>query len=184
MKSSLATGSWDTITTVAGAAAKHERSSKRLAEAASLMRELVATRAPKLRIARASSSRPPTCPRGAGSILVVDDDEVSGRALIRLLLRVGYDPVLAASGAEACEKLASQKFDVAVVDLYLGPGCSGIAVAREARVRWPDVRVVLWTGQLDSRQLAEVKRDTGAVAAILKGAGPDALLKAVADVLA
>jgi CheY-like chemotaxis protein len=64
-------------------------------------------------------------------ILVVDD-EVSVREVAReILVRAGYEVVLAPGGEEALAILRHQPFDLIVTDVTM-PGMGGLDVAREA----------------------------------------------------
>ena len=70
----------------------------------------------------------------ATSILVVDDDDAIRNKLQVLLEASGFAVDVAASGADALQKLSSTRFDVAVID-YMMPGMTGIDLARELEGR-------------------------------------------------
>jgi CheY-like chemotaxis protein len=80
-------------------------------------------------------------------ILVVDDEPVITRAVLRMLTPLGHTVAMAESGEEALAKLADQKFDVVVSDLLLGPGMTGWELADATKNRWPSVRFLLATGR-------------------------------------
>ncbi len=78
-------------------------------------------------------------------ILVVDDDELLGRAVKRMLMP--YDVTLASGGGEALEEVAEEDFDVILCDIMM-PEISGPEFYhRLADVR-PDLqaRVLFMTG--------------------------------------
>jgi EAL domain-containing protein (putative c-di-GMP-specific phosphodiesterase class I) len=84
-------------------------------------------------------------PRTTGTVLLVEDEEMLARGLVRLMKREGYDVVHAATPAEAIEKVMAGSFDVVISDLHL-PGASGVDVLNVVRAYDPDVPVVLLTG--------------------------------------
>jgi DNA-binding response OmpR family regulator len=77
------------------------------------------------------------------SVLVVDDDDLVGRMIVRLLGRDGHDVVLLDDAREA-QRIA-RSFDVGIFDWNL-PGPSGLELARELCARGRVARVVFFTG--------------------------------------
>ena len=61
------------------------------------------------------------------SILVVDDNEDIRSLLSLVLLKEGYEVVLASDGAEALEKIKATKPDLILLDVMM-PGLSGLDV--------------------------------------------------------
>src|SRR5262249_5080898 len=80
-----------------------------------------------------------------GSILVVDDVPAVQEMLGRSLSSEGYRVATAASGEEALSRIASQEFDVIVVDVEL-PGVGGLEVLERSRFLCPRAAVILMTG--------------------------------------
>jgi len=79
------------------------------------------------------------------SILVVEDDERSGRMLADLLRGDGFTVEVCAGGPSGVERLArSPAPDVLVTDLRM-PEVDGVAVARLARSRSPAMPILLIT---------------------------------------
>jgi DNA-binding NtrC family response regulator len=75
----------------------------------------------------------------AARVLIVDDDPVQRRLLENMVRKFGYDPTLAAGGAQAMELVAAQRFDCIVLDLVM-PDLDGLGVLarlREAQVMTP-----------------------------------------------
>ena len=66
------------------------------------------------------------------SVLVVDDNETNRRILEAQMKIWGMIPTTAASGEEALQKLAGQRYDVGLLD-YQMPTMDGIALARQMR---------------------------------------------------
>jgi CheY-like chemotaxis protein len=106
-------------------------------------------------------------PSGA-LVLVVDDDDRS-RELMRIVLRhAGYRVIAAAEPQAAIALLATERPDVALVDLLM-PGMTGLEFCRWLRAQ-PDfaaMRFVLLTG-MDTEETRDEARDAGADAVVTK----------------
>jgi DNA-binding NtrC family response regulator len=66
------------------------------------------------------------------SVLVVDDDENSRDVLIHRLRRKGYSATAAENGAQALELIASQRFDLVLLDIVM-PGLNGLQLLQQLR---------------------------------------------------
>jgi two-component system, OmpR family, response regulator len=77
------------------------------------------------------------------SVLVVDDDDLVGRMVHRLLDREGHDIVVVTDAAQASR--LERSFDVGVFDWHL-PGPGGLALARELLASGRVRRAVFFTG--------------------------------------
>jgi CheY-like chemotaxis protein len=86
-------------------------------------------------------------PRGTGTVLVVDDEEIVRGLAERALIRGGYRVLLAKDGAEAVTVFvdAAKEIDVVVLDLTM-PVMDGREVLEALRRIDPAVRVVLSSG--------------------------------------
>lgn len=89
-------------------------------------------------------------------ILLVEDDELVRFATAQMLRDLEHDVMEAANGPEALEVLDAEPVDVLLADMGL-PGMSGIELAKEARRRRPDIRVVFASGR---RMLPSERDDT------------------------
>jgi cobalt-zinc-cadmium efflux system membrane fusion protein len=78
------------------------------------------------------------------TLLLVDDDEVLSQVLRRVLTRAGYTVVEANSAAQALQKAAEQRPDLALLDLRLPDG-DGIDLARKLRKQVGPVPLILMT---------------------------------------
>jgi PAS domain S-box-containing protein len=94
------------------------------------------------------SPRPPAQmePPSPLRVLVVDDEPMMTRAVVRMLKPSGHLVRVAASGEEALEKLAEQTYDVVVSDMGMGAGMNGWELADAVHEHWPSVRFMLATG--------------------------------------
>ena len=81
-------------------------------------------------------------------ILAVDDDPTALNALRQILTQKGYDVTTAPNGDEALSLVASQDFDLALLDVVM-PGTSGYDVCRQIRAdeRTKDLPVVFLTAK-------------------------------------
>ena len=85
-------------------------------------------------------------PRPAGRVLVVDDEQALRELACDWLESLGYQPTGVHSAAAALESLAAEHFDILFTDIIMPGSIDGLALAREARSRYPHLRVVLTTG--------------------------------------
>ncbi len=82
------------------------------------------------------------------SVLLVEDEELIRETLAEELKYNGLGVVEAGSAEDALAQAGVDPacLSVLVTDVDLGRGMDGIALAAEARRRWPWVRVVVMTG--------------------------------------
>ena len=83
------------------------------------------------------------------SVLVVDDEEVVCQSLTSLVEARGHAPIAASSGEEALQILMAGTLVHLVILALKMPGLGGIATLENLRRLWPEVPVVLVTGQAD-----------------------------------
>jgi CheY-like chemotaxis protein len=111
-------------------------------------------------------------------ILCVDDEEIP-RTLRKLVLqKQGYEVVAVASGKEALELLATQRFDLVLTDQMM-PGMIGTELMRQIKSAIPSMPVVIISGVNELPADAEL-----ADRFISKIEGPKALFSGIAEVLA
>lgn len=91
------------------------------------------------------------------AILLIDDEEGSRQALI-LLLKSSFNVTGAASGHEARQMLASEKFDIVITDLRL-PDCSGIDLLKQIKSYNPATEVVLITGHASAETAVSAMKE-------------------------
>jgi DNA-binding response OmpR family regulator len=100
-------------------------------------------------------------PLPAARVLIVDDDPLLCLALERALSRKGYSAQSVHSGSEALALLEREPQDVMVLDMIL-PGISGPEVMQRAREMWPDMLIVILTGQASLDSAIEAVRQGAA----------------------
>ncbi len=117
------------------------------------------------------------------NVVIVDDHVALRRGMELLLRRAGHHIVGTADDAEAGEALIlRRKPDVALVDLAL-PGKSGAEMTRSLLAEEPQLRIILYTGAADDRQLLDAL-DAGAAGLALKSGDPEELEQAILKVAA
>jgi DNA-binding NtrC family response regulator len=115
-----------------------------------------------------TEKRPPR-----GRILVVEDEPYVRASLAELLRARGYDVDPVPSLAEALAALSRTPVDITLTDLRM-PGGDGLDLVRRMKAQFPDVPVVVLTGQGTIASAVECIK-AGAADYILKPADPDAL---------
>ena len=136
----------------------------------------------------ASESERPPSPvaaqpaEGPLHVMVVDDEQVLGRAAARFLGKLGYAASVFTEPREALVAFGidPSEYDVLVLDLHM-PGLTGLELARAALELRPGVPVILVSGRLDAKH-HDAARALGVVEVLQKPYGlaelSDAILKA------
>ena len=87
-------------------------------------------------------------------VLVVDDEEIARKNLDHILQKEGYIVVMAASGAEALEKMETSNFDVVLTDIRM-ENISGIEVLEKTKIKHPEIEVVMVTAYASTDSATE-----------------------------
>ncbi len=86
-------------------------------------------------------------PRGNGTVLIIDDEEVVRNVTKRMLSRIGYTPLAAEDGPAGVELFKQRKDDIVCVLLDMTmPKMSGEETLSRLKQVSPDVRVLLMSG--------------------------------------
>ena len=115
-------------------------------------------------------------------ILVVDDEAEIRTSLRRLISALGHDVKVAASAEEADTWLASQKFDLVMLDIEL-PRMKGPEFLTWALERDPELAVIMLTG-VDDPEVAIQCIDNGARTYLVKPVEAEFLRLSLRDALA
>jgi len=115
------------------------------------------------------------------SVLIVEDETIMRESLRDWLKDEGYEVETAEEGEEALQRIGKEKFGIAVLDLRL-PGKDGLEVLREAKAQDPKLRGIIITAYPSVETAVEAMK-IGAVDYIVKPFAPDALEKAIREVL-
>ncbi len=114
-------------------------------------------------------------------LVVIDDHEALRGGLEALLAQAGHDVVGAAGNvASAYDLVEHSEPELALVDVRLPDG-NGIDLTRDLLLFYPDLRVVLYTGETEPA-LVTAALDAGARGYVLKAGSMDELLSAINQV--
>jgi DNA-binding NtrC family response regulator len=94
-----------------------------------------------------------------GRIFVVDDDDLVLRAMARVLGKAQYQVATFSSGAAALAALEREggTLDLVISDLHM-PGVDGFALLARVRASWPDLPVLVLTGDASTASSVEALR--------------------------
>jgi two-component system, NtrC family, response regulator HydG len=99
-------------------------------------------------------------------VLIIDDEKFHAEALAESLRRVGYECVLASSGAAGLKKMEEEEFGVVLTDLKM-EDMDGLAVVRKVKQLSSETVVVVITGHADTKTAVEAIKE-GAVNYLVK----------------
>jgi DNA-binding response OmpR family regulator len=115
-------------------------------------------------------------------VLVVDDESELREQIRRLFTRDGHRVLAVADGRSAIDRASTDRFDVVLLDIALGPGPDGYDVCRTLRERHNVVPIIMLTA-LDSEADAVLGLEAGADDYVTKPFGPAELRSRVRAVL-
>jgi two-component system, cell cycle sensor histidine kinase and response regulator CckA len=116
---------------------------------------------------------------GSKTILVVEDEEIQRRSVVRLLVQLGYQVLEAANGAEALAALngVTSPVHLVLTDVQM-PGMGGAQLAALLAGRRPRIPVLFMTAFVGEDTLWPAD-ETGPRRWLLKPFAPDELAEAV-----
>jgi DNA-binding response OmpR family regulator len=118
------------------------------------------------------------------TILLVDDDPLVRRTLMRALERLGYGVVTSENGLDGARRARDGGLDLAIVDIHM-PDMDGLELLAQLKVTCPTLPVIMMSGGDQTRDLA-LLRDAmllGASGTLAKPFSLDELHTLVASVL-
>jgi CheY-like chemotaxis protein len=116
-------------------------------------------------------------------VLIIDDEKPVSDTLALIFSTRGYETRVAYSAEKAVEIIAEWKPDLAIIDVVL-PQMNGIDLAIVLRANYPSCRLLLFSGEPSTTEIAEQAARKGHVFEILaKPLHPVFLLDAVASLL-
>jgi len=90
-------------------------------------------------------------------ILVVDDEKEIRTLLSRFFIKKKYEVRTVETAEEAIRILGSESMDAVLLDIHL-PGMSGLDALGKIRSSWPELPVVMISGQGDEEVAKETLR--------------------------
>jgi two-component system cell cycle sensor histidine kinase/response regulator CckA len=123
-------------------------------------------------------------PRGAGTVLLVEDEPEVRAMLVEALVEGGYEVVDRGNGRDALGAFRESggRIDLIVTDVSM-PHLNGPALVRAARLHQPDVKALYVSGYADDQMMAEIEGDKYS-GYLQKPFSPDMLLSRIAEMLA
>jgi CheY-like chemotaxis protein len=122
------------------------------------------------------------------TILVVDDDQAVRAAITIVLQSGGFEVVAAENGSAGRKALEAQRFDAAVVDIFM-PEMDGLETIKMFRLHCPDMPIIAVSGAMGLFEFSDspepppdylaMATKLGAVTAVQKPFQPRQLLQAV-----
>jgi two-component system, NtrC family, response regulator HydG len=94
-------------------------------------------------------------------VLIIDDEKRHAEAIAESLERVGYECVIATSGAQGAKRIEEDDYDVILTDLRM-EGTDGLAILRKAKQSLPDSEVVVITGYGDVKTAVQAIKEGAA----------------------
>lgn len=118
-----------------------------------------------------------------GKLLLIVDDELEAQTLLRLMLvRAGFDVVVAASGQDALKQLEITQPDVVILDVMM-PGMDGFTVCEKIRANehTHDLPVIILSARndIESRKRGEAVQATRY---LTKPISPMSLVKQIQEI--
>jgi DNA-binding response OmpR family regulator len=96
----------------------------------------------------------------ARKVLIVDDDPAVREVLREYLTLEGHRVIVAENGSKAYEYLRSDRFDIVLLDINM-PKMDGVETVKAIRGCYPDIPVILISGQ-DDQDLIQEAIENGA----------------------
>ena len=90
---------------------------------------------------------------GAGTVLLVDDEDLIRAATAQMLADMGYTVIEASSAKEALAHLSDPRIELLITD-HLMPGMSGTELAREAQSQRPGLPILIISGFAEVEDIA------------------------------
>ena len=88
--------------------------------------------------------------RGTERILIVDDRQDVAHLAELMLEDEGYVTEVVYNASQALEALEKSQYDLLFTDLIMPGGMNGVVLAREARRKYPSMKILLTTGYADT----------------------------------
>ena len=111
------------------------------------------------------------------SVFVIDDEELVANSIALILRSNGYQALALYDPESALAKLETTKPAVVISDVEM-PGMNGVQLAVLIRERYPDCRVLLFSGHAETVDLLDDARRKGYVFEVLQKPIPPAELLA------
>jgi DNA-binding NtrC family response regulator len=113
-------------------------------------------------------------------VVVIDDERIIADTIATILRKSGFDATPKYDADSALEHFACSPPEIVLSDVDM-PGMNGVELAISLKARFPDCRVILFSGQAVTADLVEEARSRGYHFEVLaKPIHPTDLLKVLA----
>lgn len=92
------------------------------------------------------------------TVLVVDDVASQRKITSNMLKRLGYQVKTVSSGEKAICFVRKNKIDLAILDMIMDPGISGLATFKELKAIDPEISVVITSGYSKTKDVEKVQK--------------------------
>jgi CheY-like chemotaxis protein len=92
------------------------------------------------------------------NILIVDDEALVSKSLLRVFRKDGYNAIVADSGAKALEMLETTPIDLILTD-QLMPEMTGVELLTVVSERWPKIKRIILSGYADEQDIELAFKD-------------------------
>ena len=116
------------------------------------------------------------------NILLVDDEQELVSTLAERLSMRGIDADWACSGEEALQKITSQSYDLAVLDVKM-PKISGLQVKAKMEMIQPELRYIFMTGHGSEKDFRSGSSDSNTICYLIKPVNIDILIEKIKEAL-
>jgi len=115
-------------------------------------------------------------------ILIIDDEEIVIRPIIKYLTLMKFQVNVATSGEMGIDLYGEIDFDVAIVDLKM-TGMSGMEVIDLLVKRYPNSKIIVITGFLNDKEFQEIKNNPYVSSILEKPFELNVLLEKIKEVI-
>ncbi|HPO49204.1 MAG TPA: response regulator [Spirochaetota bacterium] len=115
-------------------------------------------------------------------ILIIDDDEIFLRPLIKFLTLMKFQVNIANSGIKGVELYSEIKFDLVITDLKM-EDMNGIEVVNLIAKKYPDSKIIVISGFLNDDEFCEIKNNPHVVSIFEKPLDFEVLLEKIKEII-
>ncbi len=119
------------------------------------------------------------------TVLIIDDEWSIREVATLMLERAGYKVLSAASAEDGLSMLASNRFNVVLIDVIL-PDKNGLELSLEVNRKWPNIPIILMSGRVSTEadSIKNFNGHFGIAGSISKPFTQDQLLVSLNEALA
>ena len=101
-----------------------------------------------------------SAPGPAPSLWSPNDEPVIGATLVEILQEESFDAIAVSDGESALFWAKLTRPDYVIIDIVM-PKLNGIEVAKQLQALYPEIKIIIFSGQAGSSELLQKARDEG-----------------------